>query len=242
MTKDQLQTILFIDIETAPVVPSFDQLSGNFKKLWEHKSKWLRSRDPENPEPAKVFEERAGVFSEFSKIICISVGSLILSENEWSFRLKSITGDDEKTLLNNFSSLCGRFIQRQRKLVFCGHNIKEFDLPFLCRRMIINGIPLPPPLQLQQCKPWDHPHIDTLELWRFGDLKNFSSLALLAEVLGIPSPKNDLDGSQVATVYWQDKDLKRIADYCMQDVITAARVYLQLTGISDCNFRTVFAQ
>lgn len=241
MTKDQLSTILFLDIETVPMVPRFDLLPGNFQKLWEHKSKWYRNRDPENLDPARVFEERAGIFSEFSKVVCISFGSLIFSENQWTFRVKSLTDEDEKTLLNNFSSLCMRFRERQQKLLFCGHNIKEFDLPFLCRRMIINGIPLPAPLQLQHCKPWDHPHIDTLELWRFGDVKNFSSLALLAEVLGIPSPKTDLDGSMVGKVYWQDKDLGRIADYCMQDVITAARVYLQLTGFSDCNFSTVFA-
>jgi predicted PolB exonuclease-like 3'-5' exonuclease len=241
MTKDQLSTILFIDIETAPMAPRFDLLPENFQRLWEHKSKWYRNRDPENADPAKVFEDKAGIFSEFSKVVCISFGSLVVAENAWTFRLKSLTDEDEKTLLNNFSSLCTRFRERQQKLVFCGHNIKEFDLPFLCRRMIINGIPLPQPLQLQHCKPWDHPHIDTLELWRFGDLKNFTSLALLAEVLGIPSPKSDLDGSMVAKVYWEDKDLKRIADYCMQDVITAARVYLQLTGNSDCNFSTVFA-
>lgn len=241
MTKDQLPTILFVDIETAPIVPSFDLLPGNFQKLWEQKSKWYQSRNPENADPARVFEDRAGIFSEFSKVICISFGSLHVNGNQWTFRVKSLLDEDEKTLLNNFSSLCMRFRERHQKLIFCGHNIKEFDLPFLCRRMIIHNIPLAPPLQLQHTKPWDHPHMDTLELWRFGDLKNFSSLALLAEVLGIPSPKNDLDGSKVAKVYWQEKDLGRIADYCMQDVITAARVYLQLTGFSDCDFSTVFA-
>lgn len=241
MTKEQLSSILFIDIETAPVVPDFESLSENMKKLWSAKSQWFRTKETENAAPARVFDEKAGIFSEFSKIICISIGSLNALENEWVLRLKSFTDEAEKTLLNNFFSIISRYAQRQKKLLFCGHNIKEFDLPFICRRSIINGIPLPESLQLQNRKPWDHPHTDTMELWRFGDIKHFTSLALLAEVLGIPSPKQDMDGSMVGKVFWEEKNISRIADYCMQDVITAARVYLHLTGMNDFHFRVDYA-
>jgi DNA polymerase elongation subunit (family B) len=123
---------------------------------------------------------------------------------------------------------------------FCGHNIKEFDLPFLCRRMIINGLSLAPALQLNNKKPWEITHIDTLELWKFGDYKNYTSLALLAEVLGIPSPKSDIDGSMVGKVYWEEKNTERIAQYCMQDVLTTAKVFLKLSGLQEMDMQVAY--
>ena len=156
--------------------------------------------------------------------------------------LKSLTGNDEKVLLNEFCRTIDKFADRYKDYRFCGHNIKEFDIPFLCRRMIINGVAMPKSMQYQGKKPWEINHLDTMEMWRFGDYKNFTSLSLLAEVLGIPSPKTDLDGSMVAGVYWQEKDLPRIASYCLQDVYTSAKVYLRLAGIHDIDPEPVFVK
>jgi 3'-5' exonuclease len=230
MTNEHLKRILFIDIETASVTQRWEELNENMQQLWVKKAKTIRGVSEEDALPSRIFEEKAGIFSEFSKVVCISIGSLVLHENEWVFRLKSIVDQDEKILLNNFLTILSRFEASHKEMKFCGHNIKEFDLPFLCRRMVINGIALPGPLQLNNKKPWEVPHLDTLELWKFGDYKNYTSLALLAEVLGLPSPKSDIDGSMVGKVYWVDRDLDRIAQYCMQDVLTTAKVYLHLTG------------
>lgn len=240
MTNEQLKRILFIDIETAPVVASYEQLDENMQSLWTKKSKTLKTDNNEDASPERVFEEKAGIFSEFSRIVCIGIGSLVFHENEWKLRLKSITNDNEKVLLNNFSSLLERFHSSYADMKFCGHNIKEFDLPFICRRMVINSIPLPVPLQLGNKKPWENTNIDTLELWKFGDYKNYTSLSLLAAVLGIPSPKNDIDGSMVAKVYWEEKNTARIATYCLQDVLTTAKVFLHLSGKTDLQPTPVF--
>ena len=237
---EHLKGILFIDIETVPVLPEYDLLSEAMQKEWARKAKTIRNIPEENAIPSLLFSEKAGVYSEFAKVVCIGIGSLYKQENKWKMRLKSLTNDDEKLLLNDFCQVLERFIKQNADLRFCGHNIKEFDIPFLCRRMVINGIPLPGCMQHYGKKPWEVNHIDTMELWRFGDYKNFTSLSLLAAVLGIPSPKSDLDGSMVATVYWNDKDLARIGSYCLQDVHTSARVYLRLTGIHDIEPEAVF--
>lgn len=240
MTNEQLKSILFIDIETVPIQPRLSDLSENMQQLWIKKSKLLRTDKPEDADPAKLFEDRGGIFSEFSKVVCIGIGSLIQHENEWVFRLKALYESDEKILLNNFLSILERFNSANKEMKFCGHNIKEFDLPFLCRRLIINGIPLPPPLQLNNKKPWEIPHLDTLEMWKFGDYKNYTSLALLAEVLNIPSPKNDIDGSMVGRVFWEEKDNERIAKYCMQDVLTTAKVFMHLCGHKDIEVNPIY--
>jgi DNA polymerase elongation subunit (family B) len=240
MTNEQLKSILFIDIETVPAVPSFELLSEPMQALWQKKTRTMRYESPEEADPAKVFAEKGGIFSEFSRIVCIGIGSIILHENEWKLRLKSICHSDEKVLLNNFSDILARFTGRYTDIRFCGHNIKEFDLPFICRRMIINQVPLPASLQLSNKKPWENHHIDTLDLWKFGDYKHFTSLALLAEVLGIPSPKNDIDGSMVSEVFWQQQDTERIARYCLQDVLTTAKVFLRLSNIFHIQPEPVF--
>ncbi len=155
-------------------------------------------------------------------------------------RLKSLAHNDEKILLNDFSEVVTKFSKRYKDFRFCGHNIKEFDIPFLCRRMIINGVPLPDSMQLAGKKPWEVNHLDTMEMWKFGDHKNFTSLSLLAAVFGIPSPKNDIDGSMVADVYWKDNDLARIGTYCLQDVFTSAKVFLKLKGIHDMQIEPLY--
>jgi DNA polymerase elongation subunit (family B) len=227
---EQIKQILFIDIETVSLVPDFSLLSEGLQSEWKRKAKFVKSNNPEITEAEALYNERAGIFSEFAKIVCIGFGSLHHTDDEWRLRLKSISGDNELEILTEFCEVLTKFTKHYPELRFCGHNIKEFDIPFICRRMIINGMGLPTCLQLNGKKPWEISHIDTLELWRFGDYKNFTSLSLLAEVLNIPSPKHDIDGSMVGEVYWKDKDLSRIAQYCMQDVLTAARVYLKLSG------------
>ena len=240
MTNEQLKRILFIDIETATVCPKWQDMNENMQQLWVKKSKTLRVMNEEDADPSRLFEDKGGIFSEFSKVVCISIGSLVLQENQWVFRLKSIFDSDEKILLNNFLSILSRFESANKDMKFCGHNIKEFDLPFLCRRMIINGLSLAPALQLNNKKPWEITHIDTLELWKFGDYKNYTSLALLAEVLGIPSPKSDIDGSMVGKVYWEEKNPERIAQYCMQDVLTTAKVFLKLSGLQEMDMQVAY--
>lgn len=233
------QHIMFIDIETVPLVQDYNTLTERMQLEWQKKSRFLNRDNAEPADFAELFSDKAGVYSEFAKVICIGIGSLNHSPEGWKMRLKSITGHDEKKLLTEFSEVLTRFAAYNGHMAFCGHNIKEFDIPFLCRRMLINNVPLPPAMDLSGKKPWENPHIDTLDLWRFGDYKNYTSLALLAEILGIPSPKEDIDGSMVASVYYNDNDLPRIARYCLLDVATSAKVYLRLKS-EPADFETVF--
>ena len=237
---EELKHILFIDIETVSVVADHSQMSPGLQKEWAKKAKFLKSSVTENADAALLFNEKAGRFSEFAKVVCIGFGSFHKHDGEWKMRLKALTGHSEKDLLNDFCGVLSRFIEYYPQLRFCGHNIKEFDIPFLCRRMIINGMGLPECMQLNGKKTWEITHLDTLELWRFGDYKHYTALSLLAEILGIPSPKEDIDGSMVGNVYWKDGDLQRIGHYCMQDVLTAARVYLKLKGISDVDPEPIY--
>lgn len=230
---EQLSHILFIDIETVPIVPDHAMLSEGMQAHWARKAKFLKSDIPENTDSSALFTEKAGIFSEFAKVVCIGFGSFVRQDDKWLMRLKTLTNDDEKALLQDFCDVLLRFTAYHPELRFCGHNIKEFDVPFLCRRMLINGLRLPDVMQLSGKKPWEINHLDTLELWRFGDYKHFTSLALLAEVFGIPSPKDDIDGSMVGDVYWKERNLPRIAKYCTQDVLTTAKVYLKMKGITD---------
>lgn len=239
---EHFKNILFIDIETVPCVPEFALLPEGLQAEWAKKSRYLKNAADGSIEPAMLFGERAGIFSEFAKVVCISFGSFHLHDNGWKLRLKSIVNDDEKALLKEFCEILTKFNHYYTDLKFCGHNIKEFDIPFLCRRMLINNLGLPECMQLNGKKPWEVSHIDTLELWRFGDYKHYTSLALLAQVLDIPSPKDDLDGSMVANTYWVEKDLPRIAKYCMQDVLTSAKVFLRLKGYTDIGLEPLFVE
>lgn len=217
---EHLEHILFIDIETVPLVYHYHELGDATRELWD--KKWAYSKEVT---PGQQYT-KAGIYAEFAKIVCIGVGYF----NEGKFRLKTVAGDDEAALLHEFSALLGQF--KKGKVSLCAHNGKEFDYPFICRRLIINGLPLPKALQIQGFKPWQVDHIDTLELWKFGDVKNFTSLNLLAHILNIPSPKDEIDGSMVAKTYYEDKDLKKICDYCMKDVVTVARVYQRFKGLA----------
>jgi uncharacterized protein YprB with RNaseH-like and TPR domain len=221
LSKNNLTKILFLDIETVPEEENFDQLSPYKKELWAQKSAYQRKED-ESPEE---FYERAGIWAEFGKIVCISVGYFVIQNSERNFRIKTFFGD-EKQLLTEFKELLDNHFNLKTH-VLCAHNGKEFDFPYIARRMIINNISLPKSLNLFGKKPWEIPHLDTMHLWRFGDYKNYTSLKLLAEVLGIPSPKDDIDGSEVAHVYYIEKNIDRILTYCEKDVVTIAQVVLR---------------
>ncbi len=230
---EHLKSILFIDIETVPMAEYYNGLTEPMQKEWNRKAKLIKNAAEGRDEPSALFEDRAGVFSEFAKVVVIGIGYLAEKGGKWVMRLKSLAHEDEKILLTQFLEIIDHFSSRYKDFRFCGHNIKEFDIPFLCRRLLINGLPLPSSMNVSGKKPWEVNHIDTMEMWRFGDYKNFTSLSLLAAVFGIPSPKEDIDGSMVAGVFYKEKDLPRIAKYCMQDVYTSAKVYLRLSNITD---------
>lgn len=224
LSKINLENILFLDIETVPEVQYFSDLDATKQELWEQKSRYQRKDDYS----AEEFYERAGIWAEFGKIICISVGYFNLYEAKRNFRVTSFYGPEIKILKDFKNLLISHF--SQNKHLLCAHNGKEFDFPYIARRMIINKIELPYKLNLFGKKPWEVPHLDTLELWKFGDYKNYTSLKLLTNVLNVPSPKEDIDGSQVYDVYYNDKDLDRIVNYCEQDTIAVAQILLRLRG------------
>lgn len=227
------ENILFLDIETVPEVENFEDLSEVKKELYALKTNYQRKPKTavEEEIPVEEFYEKAGVWAEFGKIVCISVGFFVLQGSERTFRVKSFYDDDEVLLLNNFKALLENHFNGPKHLL-CGHNGKEFDFPFIARRMIINSIALPVKLNLFGKKPWEVPHLDTLELWKFGDFKHYTSLKLLTTILGIPSPKDDIDGSQVANVYYKEKNLKRIATYCEKDTVAVAQLFLRFNNES----------
>jgi uncharacterized protein YprB with RNaseH-like and TPR domain len=197
--------------------------------LWEKKFHQLRNKD-ESETPDSIYRQ-AGIYAEFGKVICISCGYFSADKK---LRIKSFSGDDEFKLLTDFAEMTTKFFAKGEKLL-CAHNGKEFDFPFLSRRMIINGIKLPSPLDIAGKKPWEVNHLDTMELWKFGDYKSYTSLLLLATVLGIPTPKDDIDGSMVWEVYWKEKNLERIVTYCQKDVLTVAQIVLRFKGESLLN-------
>jgi 3'-5' exonuclease len=219
-----LENLLLIDIETVPQHPSFDLLNDDWKQLWEEKTQ--RSL-PDFTTAAEFYPQRAGVMAEFAKIVCISIGYFTKQGNTLQLRVKSFFGDDEKKLLRDFITTVNQMESKNNKWCFAGHNIKEFDIPFICRRLLINGLYIPGYLDFQNMKPWDTNMVDTFQYWRFGDYKNYTSLKLLAAALGVPSPKDDIDGSMVADVYWNEKNLQRIATYCQKDVVTTGNIILR---------------
>lgn len=203
-------------------------MDERFQKQWDKKSHYL-SKDDERS-PADLFEERAGIFAEFGKIVTIAVGFYTELENQKvGLRVKALVDHDESVILKDFTNLLQKF--DQSKLAFCAHNGKEFDYPYICRRMLVNGLDLPESLNLRNKKPWEINHIDTMEEWKFGDRKNFTSLDLLAAIFNIDSSKDGIDGSMVNSIYYQEKDLNRIAMYCMQDVAVTAQLYLKLQNV-----------
>ncbi|MDC9721622.1 MAG: 3'-5' exonuclease [Urechidicola sp.] len=222
-TKIDFKKILFLDIETVPEVENYQDLSETKQELFSLKTQYQRKEDftPEE------FYNRAGIWAEFGKIICISVGFFSDFDSDRVFRVKSFYGDDEHQLLEEFNDLLNNHFNLSNNLL-CAHNGKEFDFPYIARRMIIHQIDLPKSLNLFGKKPWEIPHLDTMELWKFGDYKHYTSLKLMTHILGIPSPKDDIDGSQVADVYYKEKNLERIVSYCEKDTIAVVQLLLRL--------------
>lgn len=232
-----LPNILFLDIETVPQYPEYHQVPIAMRQLWDKKVGTLLK---EEETPASLYR-RAGIYAEFGKVVCISCGYFTEFGN---FQVMSFCGEDEWEILIGFNGFLRKFCSAPGKIL-CAHNGKEFDFPFLSRRMVINGIPLPNILDTPGKKPWEVNHLDTMELWKFGDYKSYTSLALLAAVLGIPTPKDDIDGSRVWEVYWHDHDIERIATYCRKDVITVAQIIRRFRGealLSETEIDAVFVE
>jgi uncharacterized protein YprB with RNaseH-like and TPR domain len=227
MTAFPLHNILFLDIETVPQYPGYSALPEDWRQLWDTKSvslvKYHEGQTNESLYP------RAGIYAEFGKIICISCGVLQGSGGHRKIVLKSFAGDDEKIILQQFIDMLNKWAAGEPKYL-CAHNGKEFDFPYLCRRMIINGLRVPASLDISGKKPWEVNHLDTMELWKFGDFKSYTSLSLLAHSLGIATPKDDIDGSMVWEVYWKEMNLQRIVTYCQKDVVTVAQIFLRMNG------------
>jgi uncharacterized protein YprB with RNaseH-like and TPR domain len=221
----KLNNILFLDIETVPQEENWNSLSKTIQELFEQKTKYQRKDEF----TAANFYNRAGIWAEFGKIICISVGYFADVEKNKQLRLTSFYGDDEHQLLSDFKVLLDTHFANKTS-VLCAHNGKEFDFPFIARRMIVHQIELPKKLNLFGKKPWEVPHLDTLELWKFGDYKHYTSLKLLTSILGISSPKDDINGSEVAHVYYKEKDLQRIVTYCEKDTIAVAQILLRFNN------------
>ncbi|MBK8967593.1 MAG: 3'-5' exonuclease [Saprospiraceae bacterium] len=229
-----LYNILFLDIETVPVVSNYEELPDEMQELWAAKARSvLRKYDEEleYDEIAEAFQTRAGIYSEFGKIVCISVGFLTRQPDgaDPLLRLKSFSNHMESALLEDFCELLQKHFNNPDKFALCGHNIREFDIPYICRRILVNQLPFPRMLDIAGRKPWETKHLlDTMEMWKFGDYKNYTSLRLLAALFGFPSPKDDMDGSEVAGVYWDEQDLDRIAAYCEKDVLATVQLFLKM--------------
>lgn len=222
LKKIDITKVLFLDIETVPLFANHSEMSESLADLWSIKAQKLAK---ENESPADIYS-KAGIFAEFGKIVCISVGICYYKNNEIKCRLKSFTNDDESIVLNDFVKLLNDFYKSEEHYL-CAHNGKEFDFPFLARRMIVNRIDIPQALDVRGAKPWETPFIDTMDLWRFGDYKAYTSLKLLTAILDIPSPKDDIDGSMVCDVYWKEKNLTRIETYCRKDVWAIVNLFLR---------------
>ena len=234
MKKVQLDKVLFLDIETVPQVYQFQDLDEKPKELFEMKTRFMQN-DEKSFE--SLYNERGGIYAEFGKIVCISVGFVHETTHGKQLRMKSFYHDDEETLLKQFKNLLDDKYNSPYHIL-CGHNAKEFDFPYICRRMLINGIELPETLNISGKKPWEIAHLDTMELWKFGDFKAYTSLALLCHVFNIPTPKDDISGADVARVYFEEKDLERIKVYCEKDVVALIQLFLRMRGdalVDECD-------
>ena len=226
LEKIELEKVLFLDIETVPQTYEYASVNDKTKDLFNAKTRFLKKEDNTHEE---IYKDRAGIYAEFGKIVCISVGFITRTATGTNIRLKSFYHDDEETLLNQFKKLLEDHYNSPVHQL-CGHNGKEFDFPYICRRMLINGIKLPNILNIAGKKPWEINHLDTMELWKFGDFKAYTSLSLLCHVFDIPTPKDDITGADVARVYFEENDLERIKVYCEKDVVALIQLLLKMKG------------
>ncbi len=229
------ENLLVLDIETVSLAVHYDDLEPEWKLLWKQKMKFWTDKLPEQDEEAllpELYREKAAIYAEFGKIVCISCGVFTREADSWKLKVKTLSHANERQLLEQFTTLVEYQYKKSRQMVFCGHNIREFDIPYLCRRMLVNGMTIPGVMNFQAAKPWEVPLLDTLQLWKFGDVKHFSSLHLLATLFNIPTSKDDMDGAMVGKVYWEEQDLERIARYCAKDVVTTAQLLLRFKGMA----------
>ena len=233
----ELRDIVFLDIETVAQCYEFDSLEERLKVQWSRKATFLK-RDQEQTDES-VYREKAGIYAEFGKIVCVAVGKFYENESgDLVLRTKAYYGHDEKELLSEFKNMVEKL--DASTLRFCAHNGKEFDYPYLCRRLLVNRLGIPAALNLMGKRPWEIQHLDTLEMWKFGDYKHYTSLDLLAAIFNIPSSKTDMDGSQVNAVYHQDGNLMKIRDYCLRDIVVLSQLFLKLKTIAlDKDFSVV---
>ncbi len=233
MQHIQPEDLIIIDIETAPLSPDFESLNEEWKTLWEEK---IQYSVPEGVSAAEFYPRRAGIMAEFARVVCISMAYLT-REHDLKMRVKSFYGFDEKEILQQFLATINKIEAHNKRWCFAGHNIKEFDIPFICRRLLINQLNIPRYLDFQNMKPWETNIVDSFQYWRFGDYKNFTSLKLLAAAMGVPSPKDDIDGSMVGLLFWsgtmeeRSASLERIANYCQKDVIATANILLRFKNL-----------
>lgn len=228
--RTRARNLLFLDIETVAGVASYDQLSERMQQLWDKKVKRVAPNPVESQSSAELFYERSAIYAEFGRVVTIAFGAFYWDDsNSISLRVRSFSSHNEAQLLHEFKDLLDKY--PPGKLILCAHNGKEFDFPYLCRRMLINGIDLPPALQIAGKKPWEVPHLDTMEMWKYGDYKSYTSLDLLAAVFDIPGSKGEMDGSQVTATYYQENDLEKISRYCREDVVVLAQLYLRLQNL-----------
>ena len=224
-----LDKVYYLDIETVPQYSDYEQMPENFKALWELKAE--KTSFLQSEQGASEIYERAGIYAEFGKIICISVGVFVIDEGRSKFRIKSFYNEDEKIVLEQFSNLMNRYFNIKTNFL-CAHNGKEFDFPYISRRLVCNNMLIPGPLDNWGKKPWETEHLlDTMQMWRFGDFKGYTSLNLLCACLNIPTPKDDIQGKDVWKVYWQERDLPRIVSYCEKDVLAIARLMQRFKGL-----------
>ncbi len=240
LNSPALTDLFLLDVETVPQVATFSELNPLWQRLWSDK---ISKTVPETISLEDSWKMRAGILAEFGKIICISTAYFYNDNNgEQALRIKSFFGDDEKHVLEQFKAASVKFFQHNQCFQFAGHNIREFDIPYICRRMIINNIPLPEFLQLHAAKPWDVKMVDTLQWWKFGDYKNYISLDLLAHVLGVPTSKTDMDGSKVQDEYYYRENIQKIVEYCQRDVVVVANVlrkFQQLGALPEAHITVV---
>jgi 3'-5' exonuclease len=224
--RRRIKCLLLLDIETVAACPSYDELSPRMQQLWDKKAEKLRKGDDERTN-AELFYEQGAIYAEFGRVVSIAFGGFYWNDrDELALKVRSFSNTDEAVLLREFKALVERYPANQ--LILCAHNGKEFDFPYLCRRMLINGIELPAAMQLAGRKPWEILHQDTLELWKFGDYKNYTSLDLLAAVFDIPGSKNEMNGAEVTPTFYEQNDLEKINRYCREDVVVLAQLYLKL--------------
>ena len=228
MLEVAVENLFLIDIETVSGAQHFHLLDDEWKELWTEK---VLKNLPPNTTAEEYYPMRAAILAEFAKVVCISIGYFKKENNSLQLRIKSFCSEDETTVLQEFTKTLKQLHSKKPRWLFAGHNIKEFDIPFLCRRLLVNNLAIPPYLDFQKLKPWETPILDTLHLWRFGDYKHYTSLKLLCAALGVPSPKDDIDGSKVGEVFWTEKNLERITRYCGKDVATVANVILRFKNL-----------